>query len=134
MLALALPTCLGHAAEPPAAPRPDGFVIAREPLHAGTAVQARMREHIRAFDAGRLAGLPAMERLTHADGRRFYRVQSPCCDHFHPLYDSTGRYVCAPSGGFTGHGDGRCPAWVATLRAQPRPAEAPAAQTSARAD
>jgi hypothetical protein len=43
-------------------------------------------------------------------GRVYYYAVSGCCDQLNPLYDAEGEYVCAPDGGFTGRGDGRCPA------------------------
>jgi hypothetical protein len=37
-------------------------------------------------------------------------VFSPgCCDINIEVYDSNCNYLCSPSGGFTGHGDGTCP-------------------------
>lgn len=42
-------------------------------------------------------------------GRAVYYVPPQCCDQFSMLYDSTGATICAPDGGFTGGGDGRCP-------------------------
>lgn len=45
-------------------------------------------------------------------GATYYYVESPCCDLYNPVYDARGKFVCAPDGGFTGRGDGRCPADV----------------------
>src|SRR5262245_15993153 len=42
-------------------------------------------------------------------GNSAYAIPSPCCDKFNYLYDSRGVILCAPSGGFTGRGDGNCP-------------------------
>lgn len=42
-------------------------------------------------------------------GHRVYRVTAPCCDQFETLYDECLNVLCAPSGGLTGRGDGRCP-------------------------
>jgi hypothetical protein len=42
-------------------------------------------------------------------GRIHYLAPAPCCDRLDPLFDAEGRYVCAPSGGFAGGGDRRCP-------------------------
>jgi hypothetical protein len=33
----------------------------------------------------------------------------PCCDIPSQLYDREGQVICAPDGGFTGAGDGKCP-------------------------
>lgn len=38
----------------------------------------------------------------------FY-VPPQCCDQFSILYDEEGNEICAPDGGLTGNGDGRCP-------------------------
>jgi len=37
-----------------------------------------------------------------------YLVSPGCCDMFIELYDNKCNYICAPSGGFTGKGDGKC--------------------------
>jgi len=37
-----------------------------------------------------------------------YYVTSDCCDQYDTLYDYDGKGICAPSGGFTGRGDGKC--------------------------
>ncbi|HEY1131550.1 MAG TPA: hypothetical protein VGF12_19240 [Roseateles sp.] len=78
-----------------------------------------MRERIDAFEAGRTRERTSMMALKRTDGRVFYLVNAPCCDHFNYLYDADGRRICSPSGGFGGTGDGRCPAWVAQLGAAP---------------
>jgi len=45
----------------------------------------------------------------HYNGQTVYYVPPQCCDQFSILYDSQGDTICAPDGGFTGRGDGRCP-------------------------
>jgi hypothetical protein len=42
-------------------------------------------------------------------GEAVYYVPAQCCDQFSVLYDLKGKAICAPDGGFTGRGDGRCP-------------------------
>lgn len=42
------------------------------------------------------------------DGSKVYAISSNCCDFFNTVIDSECKYVCAPSGGFTGRGDGKC--------------------------
>lgn len=37
-----------------------------------------------------------------------FLFSSNCCDQFNSLYDESCHVICAPSGGFTGRGDGRC--------------------------
>ena len=41
-------------------------------------------------------------------GQRVFLFTANCCDQFYMLYDGSCNYVCAPSGGFTGKGDGKC--------------------------
>lgn len=38
-----------------------------------------------------------------------YLVIPDCCDQYISLYSSNCSFICAPSGGFTGKGDGKCP-------------------------
>lgn len=42
------------------------------------------------------------------NGQKVYLFSSDCCDQYFKLYDSDCNYLCAPSGGFTGQGDGKC--------------------------
>ena len=42
-------------------------------------------------------------------GKTVYLAVMPCCDQMNLLLDSQGIQICAPSGGFSGHGDGKCP-------------------------
>lgn len=41
-------------------------------------------------------------------GQTVYYETSPCCDQYTTLYDAKGNVMCAPDGGLTGRGDGRC--------------------------
>ncbi|MGI8634168.1 MAG: DUF6970 domain-containing protein [Segetibacter sp.] len=41
-------------------------------------------------------------------GKKVYAISSNCCDFFNTVVDANCKYVCAPSGGFTGRGDGKC--------------------------
>ena len=41
----------------------------------------------------------------------FY-VPPSCCDLPSALYDSNGNFICAPDGGITGDGDGKCPDFI----------------------
>jgi hypothetical protein len=38
-----------------------------------------------------------------------YYSPPQCCDQYSIRYDSSGTVLCAPDGGFTGGGDGKCP-------------------------
>jgi hypothetical protein len=43
------------------------------------------------------------------NGHVVYFVPAQCCDQYSSLYDASGNVICAPDGGFTGKGDGKCP-------------------------
>jgi hypothetical protein len=42
------------------------------------------------------------------NGKTVYLVIPDCCDQYISLYDENCNFLCAPSGGFTGKGDGKC--------------------------
>ena len=62
-----------------------------------------------------IAGFEAGEENNRVDGKALssgtslYLIHSPCCDFFNYLYTAVGKVFCAPSGGFTGAGDGKRP-------------------------
>src|SRR6185295_10949660 len=69
-------------------------------------------------------------RITHRGQPAYYFI-SPCCDAGNPLFSASGEEICYPDGGFSGHGDGKCPAprdsytdavlvWAAHPAVQPR--------------
>lgn len=51
---------------------------------------------------------PASIELYEYNQQKIYVVSADCCDFFTTAYDQNCSYVCAPSGGFTGKGDGLC--------------------------
>ncbi len=42
-------------------------------------------------------------------GKQVYIVSETCCDQYETVYDACFNVLCAPSGGLSGKGDGRCP-------------------------
>ncbi|MCE3282800.1 MAG: hypothetical protein K0Q66_1537 [Chitinophagaceae bacterium] len=42
------------------------------------------------------------------NGKRVFLVSANCCDQYFMLLDGTCNSICAPSGGLTGGGDGKC--------------------------
>jgi len=50
------------------------------------------------------------------DGTFYYLISYNIPDSYENLYDSTGQLLCAPSGGLSGRGDGRCPDFVHELK------------------
>jgi hypothetical protein len=84
---------------------------AREPASGGTfafGVDWAKRQ-IAGFEAGTEDGR-AVDGKVIFRGKPLYLIHSPCCDRLNYLYTADGRAFCAPSGGFTGGGDGTCPA------------------------
>jgi len=49
-------------------------------------------------------------------GKRTFLFSAPCCDQYNVLYDENCNYICAPSGGFTGKGDEKCPDFSSEAR------------------
>ena len=41
-------------------------------------------------------------------GKHVYLFSSDCCDQYNQLIDENCNFLCAPSGGITGKGDGKC--------------------------
>jgi len=48
--------------------------------------------------------------------KHVFLFSADCCDFFNMLYDSSCKNICAPSGGITGRGDGKCAAFSKTAR------------------
>ncbi len=111
-----LAACGGATPTPPPAQGPEPDFVVRESLHAVGTVSRQ--------------ALAGMTRYQGPDGQPVYLSMPPCCDLFTKLYDADGRFICAPSGGLTGQGDGRCPGWVGRL-VRPQPPE-PAASNPRR--
>ena len=51
---------------------------------------------------------PASIEQYDYNGKTVYLMSADCCDFFATALDENCNYVCAPSGGFTGKGDGLC--------------------------
>ena len=52
---------------------------------------------------------PAQVWEWKTSGKTYYYISSDCCDDYNYLYDDHCNVVCAPDGGITGNGDGKCP-------------------------
>jgi len=48
--------------------------------------------------------------------KQVFLFSSNCCDQYNMLYDNQCNLVCAPSGGFAGRGDGKCPDFFETAK------------------
>ena len=49
-------------------------------------------------------------------GKKVYLFTAQCCDFYNMVYDDSCKNLCAPSGGFTGRGDGKCPDFDSTAK------------------
>jgi len=48
--------------------------------------------------------------------KQVFLFSSNCCDQYNMLYDNQCNLICAPSGGFAGRGDGKCPDFFETAK------------------
>jgi hypothetical protein len=63
------------------------------------------------IDAKKVAPLenpPSTIKKCTYKNKPVYYISSPCCDQYNYLYDENNQIICAPDGGFTGRGDGKC--------------------------
>jgi len=82
---------------------------ASSPNSAPAATPDWLQQRIAGYEAGAEHASPsAIWKIQH-QGATAYYVVAPCCDQFNPLWDARGETLCHPSGGFAGHGDGKCP-------------------------
>ena len=51
---------------------------------------------------------PAEINQYEFEGKTAYLISGKCCDQYNTLVDSDCAVICAPSGGITGKGDGKC--------------------------
>lgn len=63
-----------------------------------------------------VANPPASVWRYDYQGRPVWYVPARCCDIPAELFAADGTQVCQPDGGFSGHGDGRCPDFADTRR------------------
>ncbi len=65
---------------------------------------------------------PPAKIIRYTQARRSYYYVPPAAgDQFSSLYNSTGKEICAPDGGLTGTGDGKCPSFVRKMLSSHEP-------------
>ena len=67
-----------------------------------------VKQQIRLYEMPTSDAVGQVTRKVIYAGGPAYFIASPCCDKYDYFYDSRGVILCAPSGGFTGRGDGSC--------------------------
>lgn len=78
-----------------------------------------LQDLIEEFEAAPASESPGdIWRFSYSGRIVYYVPPLPCCDRWSTLYEVDGEVVCAPDGGLTGRGDGRCPDFF-ELRAEP---------------
>jgi hypothetical protein len=51
---------------------------------------------------------PAAVKEYRYNGKTVYLLSANCCDEYRTLIDGECNYICAPDGGISGKGDGKC--------------------------
>ena len=59
---------------------------------------------------------PAEVREYEYKGKRVFYFSSDCCDQYNVVVDENCNYICAPSRGITGKGDGKCEDFATNAR------------------
>ena len=59
---------------------------------------------------------PAQVNEYEYNGQKVFLITADCCDQFITLVDEKCNYICAPSGGITGSGDGKCKDFFQTAK------------------
>jgi hypothetical protein len=68
-----------------------------------------IQQKIEAIKAAPKWNPPAEVNEYTYQGKNVYLFSADCCDQYNELVDENCKYICAPSGGITGKGDGECP-------------------------
>ena len=67
-----------------------------------------LRIRLADYDAQTGSAAPrAVFQVAYGAGVAYYTLAG-CCDQLDPLVDANGVLLCYPTGGYTGHGDGKC--------------------------
>jgi hypothetical protein len=69
---------------------------------------ACIQEKINALKEAPKSNPPAQVDAYLYHGEVVYGFNRPCCDQYYEVYDKDCNFICAPSGGITGKGDGKC--------------------------
>ncbi|HTR98161.1 MAG TPA: hypothetical protein VML00_00345 [Bacteroidota bacterium] len=67
-----------------------------------------LQSRIALYEISQFGTVPSEVWQYRYGGETVYFIPSPCCDMFNYLFDASGTIMCAPNGGFSGAGDGRC--------------------------
>lgn len=76
--------------------------------NAGQSIPACIQHAIDSLQQKPVSNPPSQVDEYEYNGERVYGLSVGCCDMFYTIYNANCEYVCSPSGGFTGKGDGLC--------------------------
>lgn len=71
-------------------------------------IPACIRQKIDSIKAQPKWNPPAQVEEYLYNGKKVFAFSANCCDQFNPVYDENCNYICSPSGGIAGGGDGKC--------------------------
>ena len=71
-------------------------------------IPACIQQKIEAIKKEPVWNPPAEVYAYNYKGEVVYYFTANCCDQYNIVYDKNCAYICAPSGGITGKGDGKC--------------------------
>ncbi len=72
------------------------------------AIPTCIQEKIKQFSQEKISNPPRKIYQYTYKNKDVYLISAPCCDQFEQVVTANCEVVCAPSGGFTGKGDGKC--------------------------
>ena len=81
-----------------------------------TEMPACVQQRIEAIKAEPKWNPPAEINEYIYKGQHVYLITSNCCDQYIMLYDGNCTPICAPGGGYTGKGDGKCADFYETAK------------------
>jgi hypothetical protein len=82
----------------------------------GGSIPACIKQQIEAIRKEPKRNPPAQVDEYIYNGKKVFLFSANCCDQYNMLYDSSCKIICAPSGGITGKGDGKCTDFSATAK------------------
>jgi len=85
------------------------FGVPKEEVKTSEEIPDWIKELITSEESGPVANPPASLTLCEYKNQIVYYLPPRCCDIPSVLYSENGNVICAPDGGITGKGDGRCP-------------------------
>jgi len=83
-------------------------IVSCEKLDLKKEVPTCIEQKIRKIKREEVRNPPAQVWEWKVDDKKYYYISSDCCDQYNYLFDDKCNVVCAPDGGISGKGDGKC--------------------------